>query len=100
MGVISRNSRACVHKLCSLCVPSQEFNSRGITTWAEGGERMKNTVRNDATFSNLKGKPMTKTIGLHWLQQVTKHVPTTDEASVHRAQLRVKPLYYYGINNL
>ncbi len=57
---------------------------------------MKNTVHNDATSSNLKGKPMTKTIGLHWLQQVTKHVPATDEASVHRAQLRVKPLYYLG----
>ncbi len=54
---------------------------------------MKNTVHNDGTSSNLKGKPMTKTIGLHWLQQVTKHVPATDEASVHRAQLRVKPLY-------
>jgi hypothetical protein len=53
---------------------------------------MKNTVHSDATSSNLKGKPMTKTIGLHWLQQVTKHVPATDEASVHRAQLRVKPL--------
>jgi hypothetical protein len=58
---------------------------------------MKNTVLNDATSSNLKGKPMTKTIGLHWLQQVTKHVPATDEASVHRAQLRVKPLYYLQI---
>jgi hypothetical protein len=56
---------------------------------------MKNTVRNDATSSNLKGKPtMPKTIGLHWLQQVTKHVPATNEASVHRAQLRVKPLFY------
>jgi hypothetical protein len=54
---------------------------------------MKNTVHNDATSSNLKGKPMTKTIRLHWLQQATKHVPATDEASVHRAQLRVKPLY-------
>jgi hypothetical protein len=54
---------------------------------------MKNTVRNDATSSNLKGKPMTKKIGLHWLQQFTKHVPATDEASVHRAQLRVKSLY-------
>jgi hypothetical protein len=54
---------------------------------------MKNTVRNDATSSNLKGKPMTKTIGLHWLQQVTKHIPATDEASVHREQLRVKSLY-------
>ncbi len=54
------------------------------------GNRMKKTVHNDATSSNLKGKPMTKTIGLHWLQQVTKHVPATDEASVHRAQLRVK----------
>jgi hypothetical protein len=32
---------------------------------------------------------MTKTIGLRWLQQVTKHVPATDEASVHRAQPRV-----------
>jgi hypothetical protein len=57
------------------------------------GKRMKNTVRNDASSSNLKWKPMTKTIGLHWLQRVTKHVPATDEASVHRAQLRVKPLY-------
>ncbi len=55
---------------------------------------MKNTVHNDATSSNLKGKPMTKTIGLRWLQQVTKHVPATDEASVHRAQPRVKSLYY------
>ena len=36
MGVISTNSHVCVHKLCSLCVRSQEFNSRGITTWAEG----------------------------------------------------------------
>jgi hypothetical protein len=54
---------------------------------------MKNTVHNDATSRNLKGKPTTKTIGLHWLRQVTKHVPTTDEASVHRAQLRVKTLY-------
>ncbi len=51
---------------------------------------MKNTVRNDATSSNLKGKPMTKTIELHWLPQVTKHVPATDEASVHRAQLRAR----------
>jgi hypothetical protein len=57
---------------------------------------MKNTVHNDATSSNLKGTPMTKTIGLHWLQQVTKHVPATDEASVHRAQLRVKPLYCHS----
>ncbi len=56
------------------------------------GNRMKNTVHNDVTSGNLKGKPITKTIGLHWLQQVTKHVPATDEASVHRAQLRVKPL--------
>ena len=55
---------------------------------------MKNTVRNDATSSNLKGKPMTKTIGLHWLQHVTKHVPATNEVSVLRAQLRVKPLFY------
>ncbi len=53
---------------------------------------MKNTVHKDATSGNLKGKPMTKTIGLHWLQQVTKHVPATDEVSVHRAQLHVKPL--------
>ena len=45
----------------------------------------KNTVHNDVTSSNLKGKPTTKTIGLHWLQQVTKHVPANDEASVHRA---------------
>ncbi len=62
---------------------------------------MKNTVHNDATSSTLKGKPMTKTIGLHWLQQVTKHVPATDEVSVHRAQLRVKPLYRVcrGIRN-
>ncbi len=54
---------------------------------------MKNTVHNNATSGNLKGKPMTKTIGLHCLQQVIKHVPTTDESSVHRAQLRVKTLY-------
>ncbi len=54
---------------------------------------MKNTVRNNATSSNLKGKPTTKTIGLHWLQQVTKHVPAADEVSIHRAQLRLKLLY-------
>jgi hypothetical protein len=90
MGVISTNSHVCVHKHCSLCVRSQEFNSRGRT--GQRGKRMKNTVRNDAFSSNLKGKPTTKTIGLHWLQQVTKHVPATDEASVHRAQLRVKSL--------
>ncbi len=29
---------------------------------------------------------------VHCLQQVTKHVPATDEASIHRAQLRVKTL--------
>ncbi len=51
---------------------------------------MKSTVPNAATSSKLKGKPMTKTIGLHWLQQVTKHVPATDEASVHRAQLEAQ----------
>jgi hypothetical protein len=85
MGVISTNSHVCVHKLCSLCVRSQEFNSQQP---GQRGKRMKNTVRNDATSSNLKGKPMTKTIGLHWLQQVTKHVPATDEASVivHRGE--------------
>jgi hypothetical protein len=60
---------------------------------------MKSTVPNAATSSNLKGKPMTKTIGLHWLQQVTKHVPATDEASIYRAQLRVKPLYYCRVAN-
>ena len=54
---------------------------------------MKNTVRNDATSSNLKGKPMTNTIGLQWLQTgYKKHVPATDEASVHREKLRVKSL--------
>ena len=53
---------------------------------------MKNTVHNDATSSNVKGKPMTKTVGFHWLQQVTKHVPATDEASIHRAQLHIKTL--------
>ena len=36
MAVISMNSNVCMHKLCSLCVRSQEFNSRGITTWVEG----------------------------------------------------------------
>ncbi len=92
MGVISTNSHVCIYKLCSLGVRSQEFNFRGITTWAEGKKDEKHSSH-DATSSNLKGKPMTKTIGLHWLQQVTKHVPATDEASVHRAQLRVKPLY-------
>ncbi len=92
MGVISTNSHVCVHKLCLLCVCLQEFNFWGITTWAEG-KKDENTVHNDATSSNLKGKSMTKTIGLFWLQQVTKHVPATDEASIHRAQLRVKPLY-------
>jgi hypothetical protein len=35
MGVISTNSYVCVHKLCLLCVRLQEFNFRGITTWAE-----------------------------------------------------------------
>ena len=33
---------------------------------------MKNTVRNDASSSNLKGKPMTKTIWLHWLHELQK----------------------------
>ena len=28
MEVISTNSHVCVHKLCLLCVRSQEFNSR------------------------------------------------------------------------
>ena len=36
MGVIFMNSHVCVHKLCLFCVHLQEFNSRGITTWAEG----------------------------------------------------------------
>jgi hypothetical protein len=36
MGVISTNSHVCLHKLCLLCVRLQEFNSQGITTWAEG----------------------------------------------------------------
>jgi hypothetical protein len=58
---------------------------------------MKNTVHNDVTSSNLKGKPMTKTIGLHWLQQDTKRIPATDEASVHRAQLRVKTLFCWVV---
>ena len=96
MDVISTNSYVCVHKLCLLCVCLQEFNSRGleyITTWEED-KKEKNTVTNAATSNNLKGKPMTKTIGLHWLHQVTKHLPATDEASVNRAQLRVKPLYW------
>jgi hypothetical protein len=45
---------------------------------------MKNTVHNDATSSNLKGKPMTKQSGyIVYSMQVTKHVPATDEASVH-----------------
>ena len=40
MGVISTNSHVCEHKLCSLCVHSQEFKSWGIATWAEeGGEK-------------------------------------------------------------
>ncbi len=36
MGVISTNSHVCIHKLCLLCVCSQEFNFWKITTWAEG----------------------------------------------------------------
>ncbi len=43
MGVISTNSHVCVHKLCSLCVRSQEFYSRGITTWAEGKREEKHS---------------------------------------------------------
>ena len=91
MVFISTNSHVCVHKLCLLCVRSQEFNSRGITAWAEGEKDEKHSLQG-CTSSNLKGKSITKTIRLHWLQQVTKHVPTTDEASVHRTQLRVKSL--------
>ncbi len=91
MGVISTNSHVCVHKLCSLCVRSP---IPGEEQPGQRGKRMKNTVCNNATSSNLKGKPMTKTIGLYWLQQVTKHVPATDEASVHRAQLRIMSLYF------
>ena len=33
MSVIFTNSLAAINKLCLLCVRSQEFNSRGITTW-------------------------------------------------------------------
>ncbi len=84
MSVIFTNSLAASNKLCLLCVCSQEFNSRGTTTWTET-KKDKNTVHNDMTSSNLKGKPMTKTIRLHWLQQVTKHVPANNEVSVHRA---------------
>ncbi len=49
---------------CHVCVRSQEFNSWGKQP-GQRGKRMKNTDRNDATSSNLKGKPMTKTIDLH-----------------------------------
>jgi hypothetical protein len=33
------------HKLCSLCVRLQEFNSRGITTWAEGKKDEKHSLQ-------------------------------------------------------
>jgi hypothetical protein len=55
------------------------------TERAQRGKRRKNTVCNNATSNNLKGKPMAKTTGLHWLQQATKHVPMTDRVSIHRA---------------
>ena len=42
----------------------------------------KHSSHNDVASSNLKGKPMTKTTKLHWLQHVTNHVPTTDEAII------------------
>ena len=35
MRVVFTHSHAASNKLCSLCVRSQEFNSRGITTWME-----------------------------------------------------------------
>ena len=82
--VIFTNSLAASNKLCLLCVRSQESDSRGITTWTETKKEEKHSSQR-VTSSNLKGKPMTKTIGLHWLQQVTKHVPANDKASVHRA---------------
>ncbi len=72
---------------------SEFANSSTTSSRIRVGSREK-TVHYDATSSNLKGKHMTKTIGFHHcLQQFTKHVPATDEASVHRAQLRVKSLY-------
>ena len=84
MRVVFTNSHVCVHKLCWLCVSSMFLRSSSIHRGGRGrGERTKNTVHNNVTSSNLKGRPMTKTIGLHWLQQVTKHVPANDEASVH-----------------
>ena len=94
MGVISTNSHVCEHKLCSLLCTLAGTQIPGENNCGQRGKRMKNRVRNDASSGNLKGKPMTTTIWLHWLQQVTKHVPATNEASVHRAQLRVKTLSY------
>jgi hypothetical protein len=76
MGVISTNSHVCLHKLCSLCVRSQEFNSWGITTWAEGKKDEKNSSQRCVLqYRNLKGKPMTKTIGLHWLHGLQNTFP-------------------------
>ena len=53
-----------------------------IIEHTERGQKEENTVCNNATSNNLKGKPMTKTTGLHWLQQVTKHAPATDAVSI------------------
>jgi hypothetical protein len=47
------NSHAVSNKLCSLCARSQEFNSRGITTWTEREKKNKNTVHNDVTSVTL-----------------------------------------------
>ena len=47
----------------------------GNNNCGQRGKRMKNTVCNDASSSNLKGKPMTKTIWLHWLHGLQNTFP-------------------------
>ena len=61
MRVIFTNSHVFVHKLCSRCVRSMFLRSSSVQH-REGaeGEKDKNTVHNDVTSSNLKGKTHAK----------------------------------------
>ena len=47
----------------------------GNNNCGQRGKGMKNTVRNDASSSYLKGKPVTKTIWLHWLHGLLNTFP-------------------------
>ena len=59
MGFIFTNSYKVSSKLCLLYEQLQEFKSQGITTWTQI-KKNKNTVHNNVTTNNLKGKPTTK----------------------------------------